>query len=60
MVQPNRGNLAQSIDFGFVVNKDTVIYNIYNVFRVDDINIKIRRADILYGSLPSAFLKRQV
>jgi hypothetical protein len=36
-----------------------VIYNIYNVFRIDEINIKTRRGEILYGALPESFIRRQ-
>lgn len=59
---PNRGRLEPTLDFGYVVTKreqPNAIYNIYNVFRVDEINIKLRRAEILYGALPENYIRRQ-
>jgi hypothetical protein len=61
-VIPNRRELDPALDFGYVVGKGeqpNVIYNIYNVFRVEDINIKTRRGEILYGALPENHLRRQ-
>lgn len=63
IVMANRGQLDPSLDFGYVINKEvqpSVIYNIYNVFRIDDINIRTRRGEILYGALPENIVKRSV
>jgi hypothetical protein len=60
---PNRGQLDPTLDFGYVIDKEaqpSVIYNIYNVFRIDDINIKTRRGEILYGALPENIVRRAV
>jgi hypothetical protein len=29
------------------------------VFRIDEINIKTRRGEILYGALPESYIRRQ-
>lgn len=40
-------------------DQPNAIYNIYNAFRVDEINIKTRRGEILYGALPESYIRRQ-
>jgi hypothetical protein len=39
--------------------KLNIVFNIYNVFMIDDINVKTRRAELLYGALPQTFVKRK-
>lgn len=39
--------------------KQNIVFNIYNVFMIDDLNIKTRRAELLYGALPQTYVKRK-
>lgn len=56
-------NLEKSLNFGYLVNKEAplpnVVFNIYNVFRIESVNLKIRKANLEYGALPSNFVRRQ-
>jgi hypothetical protein len=57
-VNSNRRKLEPSVDFGFAVGNEAnpnVIFNIYNIFLVEEINISRRKVDILYGALPMSF-----
>lgn len=47
-----RSEKEESLDFGFVKGGKgpyNVVMNIYNVMRVEEVNLKIRRGEIIYG-----------
>ena len=56
-VEQYKGERAEDLDFGYLARTDgdgkkgEVYYNIYNVFKVDEINCKTQKGVISYGAL---------
>ncbi len=63
IVKENRKDMDPEVDFGYFANKDfpppNVIFNIYNVFTVTEINMKAKEVVLTYGALSMNIANRK-
>lgn len=64
-VKPMTNKIKENLDFGFWIHPDkekesgsNVIFNIYNVFRIEEYDEDGREMDVEYGSLAFIAYKR--